>query len=113
MGGPRRPGIVAVITVAIFAIIATHAALRPPRRLQHNDFGGFRNIVPPAQGADANLAQIGAFQANGSIPHTPATVDGVDVRGPGLQASQIPNFYKDASFGAKPANVDAAARAAT
>ena len=103
---------VAVIAVAILAILATGASAAPtPGAYQHNDFGGFRNILPPAQGADANIAQIAAFEANGTYP--PHTSDrqlsmytGLMYATPGLQASQIGNFYKDASFGAKPANVE-------
>lgn len=58
---------VAVIAVAILAIFATGASAAPtPGAYQHNDFGGFRNILPPAQGADANIAQIAAFEANGT-----------------------------------------------
>ncbi|MGH2965559.1 MAG: penicillin acylase family protein [Solirubrobacterales bacterium] len=113
MGGPRRPGTVALIAAAILAACAASASAAPPTPGAYglNDFGGFRNILPPAQGANANFAQVAAFEANGTYP--PHTSDrqlsmytGLMYAAPGLQASQIGNFYKDASFGAKPANIE-------
>jgi acyl-homoserine lactone acylase PvdQ len=104
---------VALIAAAALAAFATSAGAAPPTPGPYgqNDFGGFRNILPPAQGANANLAQIGAFETNGTYP--PHTQDrqlsmytGLMYATPGLQASQISNFYKDASFGVKPANVE-------
>ena len=84
---------------------------RPPGAYKQNDFGGFRNILPPAQGANANANQIAAFEANGTYPpHTSdqqlSMYSNLLYATPGLQASQIPNFYKDASFGVMPANVE-------
>jgi acyl-homoserine lactone acylase PvdQ len=90
---------------------ATASAAPTPGAYQQNDFGGFRNILPPAQGANANAAQIAAFEANGTYP--PHTSDAqLDMyrdllyATPGLQASQIPDFYKDASFGVRPTDVE-------
>jgi acyl-homoserine lactone acylase PvdQ len=82
------------------------SAAPSPSPYRHNDFGGFRNVLPPAQGANANLAQIAAFEANGTYPpHTSdqqlAMYTGLMYATPGLQASQIDDFYKDASFGIK------------
>lgn len=113
MGGSKRPSAICVVVVALLALGAATAGAAPPTpgAYRQNDYGGFRNILPPAQGANANLAQIGAFEANGTYP--PHTSDqqlsmytGLMYATPGLQASQIPSFYKDASFGVKPANVE-------
>jgi len=90
---------------------ATASAAPPtPGAYKQNDFGGFRNILPPAQGANANSNQIAAFEANGTYPpHTSdqqlSMYSNLLYATPGLQASQIQNFYKDASFGVMPAHV--------
>jgi acyl-homoserine lactone acylase PvdQ len=77
---------------------------------QANDFGGFRNILPAGQGQTANALEIGQFLLNGTLP---AHYD--DQRllyqdlihaTPGLTAAQIDDFYKDGSFGVKPADVE-------
>jgi acyl-homoserine lactone acylase PvdQ len=91
---------------------ATASAAPPtPGAYQKNDFGGFRNILPPAQGANANSSQIAAFEANGTYPpHTSgrqlSMYSNLLYATPGLHASQIPSYYKDASFGVKAANVE-------
>jgi acyl-homoserine lactone acylase PvdQ len=109
----RRFSTVALATGALLAFPAATASAAPPTpgAYQQNDFGGFRNILPPAQGANANSNQIAAFEAHGTYP--PHTSDqqlsmyrDLLYSTPGLQASQIPNYYKDASFGVKPANVE-------
>jgi acyl-homoserine lactone acylase PvdQ len=110
MRGFRRL-IIAALATSLVALSAAVASAAPtPGPYQQNDFGGFRNILPPAQGANANASQVAAFQANGTYP--PHTSDqqltmyrDLLYAAPGLTASQIPNFYKDASFGVKPGNV--------
>jgi acyl-homoserine lactone acylase PvdQ len=113
LGGLRRFSAVALATGALLALLAAAASAAPPTpgAYQQNDFGGFRNILPPAQGANANSNQIAAFEANGTYP--PHTSDqqlsmyrDLLYATPGLQASQIPNYYKDASFGVKAADVE-------
>ena len=89
---------------------ATASAAPTPGAYKQNDFGGFRNILPPAQGANANSNQIAAFEANGNYPpHTSdqqlSMYSNLLYATPGLQASQIHNFYKDASFGVMPTHV--------
>lgn len=91
---------------------ATSASAAPtPSPYRHNDFGGFRNILPPAQGKNANASQVAAFQANGTYP--PHTSDrqltmysNLLYATPGLTAAQIGNYFKDASFGVHATNVE-------
>ena len=112
VGDSRRLSIVALLSGALLVLFAATASAAPtPGAYQQNDFGGFRNILPPAQGANANSSQIAAFEANGTYP--PHTSDAqLDMyrdllyATPGLQASQIPDFYKDASFGVRPTDVE-------
>jgi acyl-homoserine lactone acylase PvdQ len=111
LGGFRRLSTVGLATGALLAFSAATASAAPtPGAYKQNDFGGFRNILPPAQGANANSNQIAAFEANGNYPpHTSdqqlSMYSNLLYATPGLQASQIPNFYKDASFGVMPAHV--------
>jgi acyl-homoserine lactone acylase PvdQ len=109
----KRVGVVAMAAAAIAALSVPSASGAPtPSPYRHNDYGGFRNILPPAQGRTANLAQIAAFQANGTYPpHTSdqqlAMYTGLMYATPGLQASEIHTYYKDASFGIQhPANIE-------
>jgi acyl-homoserine lactone acylase PvdQ len=112
VGGRRRFSIVAVATGALLALSAATASAAPPipGAYKQNDFGGFRNILPPAQGANANSNQIAAFEAHGTYPpHTSdqqlSMYSNLLYATPGLQAAQISDYYKDASFGVMPANV--------
>jgi acyl-homoserine lactone acylase PvdQ len=97
--------------LAAFSVATASAAPPTPAPYGHNDHGGFRNILPPAQGANANSKQIADFEADGTYP--PHTSDrqlrmysNLLYATPGLGAAQIPNFYKDATFGVKPARVE-------
>ena len=101
-----------VATAALLAMLAASASAAPtPSPYRHNDFGGFRNILPPAQGKNANASQVAAFQANGTYP--PHTSDrqltmysNLLYATPGLTAAQIGNYFKDASFGVHATNVE-------
>jgi acyl-homoserine lactone acylase PvdQ len=107
----KRVSIVAVTGAAVVALTGASAGAAPqPGAYHKNDFGNFRNILPPAQGANANSAQIAAFEANGTYP--PHTSDqqlsmytNLLYATPGLTHAQIGSYYKDASFGVKAADV--------
>jgi acyl-homoserine lactone acylase PvdQ len=112
VGAFRRLSTAALAISALLAFSPATVGAAPPTpgAYQHNDYLGFRNILPPAQGANANSNQIAAFEAHGTYP--PHTSDqqlsmyrDLLYATPGLQASQIPNYYKDASFGVKAGNV--------
>jgi acyl-homoserine lactone acylase PvdQ len=102
----------AALAISVVAFSAATASAAPtPGPYQQNDYRGFRNILPPAQGANANANQVGAFEANGTYP--PHTSDrqltmyrDLMYATPGLTAAQIPNYYKDASFGVAAGNVE-------
>jgi len=67
-------------------------------------------VLPPAQGTNANLQDIIAFESTGKRP--PHTDDQLDMyanlayAAPGLKRSEIPRYYKDATFGVKPGDVE-------
>ena len=75
-----------------------------------NDYGGFRNILPPGEGTTVNAFGIAGFEANGTMPphydDQRLIYQNLIHAAPGLTSSQIGNFYKDGSFGVKPGNVE-------
>jgi acyl-homoserine lactone acylase PvdQ len=97
----RRIGRVAVIVTA-FACVFAPAAAAQVQPYGTNDFGGFRNILPPGQNGLDNAAQAAAFKAAGTYP--PHANDqlgmysGLTTAVP-ITEAQIPQFYKDATFG--------------
>jgi acyl-homoserine lactone acylase PvdQ len=97
----RRIGRVAVIVVALACVFAP-AAAGQAQPYGSGDYGGFRNILPPGQNGLDNVAQAGAFKAAGTYP--PHATDqlgmysGLTTAVP-ITQSQIPQFYKDATFG--------------
>ena len=92
------------------ALPAGAIAAPPAEPYGKHDAGGFRNVLPPAQGRNANLADIARFESTGQRP--PHTDDQLGMYSnlayavPGLKRSDIPRFYKDATFGVKPGNVE-------
>jgi acyl-homoserine lactone acylase PvdQ len=81
-----------------------------PQPYGANDGGGFRNILPPGENGLDNPVQLAAFEANKTMP--PHSNDQLGMysnllyAAPRLNAAQIPNYFKDASFGVKPGDVE-------
>jgi len=76
-----------------------------PQPYGANDGGGFRNILPPGENGFDNAAQLAAFEANGTRPaHNNDQLgmySNLLYAVPGLTAAQIPNYFKDATFGVR------------
>jgi Penicillin amidase len=75
-----------------------------------NDGGGFRDVLPSGTRGLYNALELGAFIATGqTVPHC---CEQLGMYGdlvyatPGLQAGQIPRFYKDSTFGVRPEDVE-------
>ncbi len=70
----------------------------------------FRNILPPGSNGLANAGQIAAFLATGDRPrHNDDQLDMYEdlvYATPGLKRKQLPNYFKDASFGVRPGDVE-------
>jgi acyl-homoserine lactone acylase PvdQ len=97
----------AALLVALFACTAALGAAEP---YQQNDYKGFWNILPPGENGFDSPAQLLAFEANGARPsHNDDQLamygDLVHVA-PNLKAADISKYYKDGSFGVKPADVE-------
>ena len=77
---------------------------------QTNDYGGFRNILPPGTDGNFNATDAAQFGCCGTYP--PHAVDQLSMyenlvyATPGLTAAQIPNYFKDASFGVPAGQVE-------
>src|SRR5215211_2985831 len=99
-----------VATAVALALPTGAMAAAPPQPYGKHDAGGFRNVLPPAQGANASLQDIIAFEATGRRP--PHSDDQLGMYTnlafavPGLKRSDIPRYFKDATFGVKPGNVE-------
>ena len=99
---------VALVAVALMPGVAA-ADVQP---YQANDYGagGFHNILPPGADGTFNSTDFAQFGLTQTYP--PHATDQLAMYGdlvyntPGLTAAQIPDFFKDASFGVKPENVE-------
>ena len=98
---------------ASFALVPASALAAPvPGAYQDDDFGGgdVYNIVPPGQNGGMNAAEALDFQLNGNRPahqaDQQAMYGDLVYAAPGLQEAQILDFFKDASFGVKPGDVE-------
>lgn len=90
------------MTALLLVAPASPAATEPYRT---GDFGGFRNVLPPGTRGLANAADAAAFNANGTYP--PHANDQFAMYGdlvynsPSLSKQDIPDWFKDGSFGVK------------
>ena len=77
---------------------------------QADDGRGFRNVLPPGQNGLINAPQLGAFAAGGARPaHSNDQLRmyaDLVYATPGISASGLDQFFKDASFGVKPEDVE-------
>ena len=87
-----------------------HAAPPNPQPYGANDAGGFRNVLPPGSNGLVNGTQLIEFLVDGTRPpHNDDQLgmyDDLVYATPGLQASQIGEFFKDASFGVRAGDVE-------
>jgi acyl-homoserine lactone acylase PvdQ len=75
-----------------------------------NDAGGFRNVLPPGEAGTDNVTQFAEFNATGAYPphwtDQQPLYDDLIQGAQGLTNSGISRYYKDATFGVKPADVE-------
>ncbi len=112
LGGPVACALV-ICAVLVVGPAAASAAPPAPGAYQENDYANGRsfNIVPPGQSGFENTADVIDFLANGNRPEH--QYDQNDMYAnlvyatPGLQESQILDYFKDASFGVQPSDIEA------
>ncbi len=104
-------GAVLAIAAAILLGLAPSAvaASSNPAPYGQNDAGGFLNVLPAGEGGLDNSLQFAQFEATGAVP--PYMDDQLPLyenlvyADPTLTPSQVPSYFKDATFGVKPGDV--------
>src|SRR5215203_5576881 len=106
------------LTVALGLVSASNAPGAPPPQQSAapippfgtHDAGGFRNVLPPGEAGTDNAVQFAQFNATGEYPphwiDQQPLYDNLIQGAEGLTNSEISNYYKDATFGVKPADVE-------
>ena len=108
----RGSTLAAGVAVALAGAPTASAAPPAPGGYQQDDFapGSSFNIAPPGQNGFESTTDILNFLGSGTRP--PHQYDQNDMYAdlvyetPGLQESQILDYFKDASFGVEPGNVE-------
>ena len=105
-GGARAIALAAALT-ALLGVPA--ASAQSPAPYGVNDAGGFLNVLPAGEAGVDNAAQLAQFEAAGTIPphfdDQLAMYADLEYAAPTLTNAQVPEYYKDASFGVQDANV--------
>jgi hypothetical protein len=109
-----RRGVVIAVALALALLAAAPAPAEPPRPggYGEDDYGGSTvfNIVPPGQNGLTTASGASAFLSNGTRP--PHQADQNDMyanlvyAAPGLTQAKIKDYFKEASFGIEPGNVE-------
>jgi acyl-homoserine lactone acylase PvdQ len=100
----RGAAVAAGITLALAA--ASGSAAADPAPYGQHDAGGFLNVLPAGEAGVDNAGQLLQFEAAGTIP--PHFNDQLPLyqnlvyADPTLTPSQVPTYFKDATFGIKP-----------
>lgn len=98
------------LLVCALLLFAADAGAAQPQPYGTNDAGGFRNVLPPGEAGVANVFQLAQFEANGSYPRhyddQESLYDGLLYASPSLTEADVPKYYKDATFGVKPEDVE-------
>src|SRR5436305_15240676 len=96
--------------VAAAALFATPAVADPVKPYGANDAGGFRNVLPAGEAGVDTATDFGTFQSSGKRPrHWDDQLPlyaGLLYASPHLKHSQIARYYKDATFGVRPTDVE-------
>ncbi|HEV2875501.1 MAG TPA: penicillin acylase family protein [Thermoleophilaceae bacterium] len=107
----------ATALIVTLGVCASAVAAPPPQPYGTNDAGGFRNILPPGQNGHADAGQVIAFSLTGPLfgtgnevrpPHNNdqlAPYANLVYASPTLAPGDLPRYFKDAGFGARPDDV--------
>jgi acyl-homoserine lactone acylase PvdQ len=107
----RAAGVVAVLATLAMVPAAANAAPPGVGDYQEDDGLGFRNILPPGSDGTVSLAEAQQFLFGGGVrpPHNSDQLDEYDEllqASPTISPSGVDTFFKDASFGIAPGDVD-------
>ncbi|HEY8502742.1 MAG TPA: penicillin acylase family protein [Solirubrobacterales bacterium] len=99
-----------VLALCVLAAFAPGAGAATPQPYGTNDAGGFRNVLPPGENGLATFTQILAFRGTGVLPSHFADqqplYENLLYAAPALTESQIPDYFKDATFGVPAGQVE-------
>jgi len=101
----RLPRAAAATALLAAAALATAPALATAQVQPYgtNNYGTFYNVLPPGTNGLDNAVQLGLYETLGQRPpHNNdqlAMYSNLTTAAPNIQASQITNFFKDATFG--------------
>jgi acyl-homoserine lactone acylase PvdQ len=89
----------------VVAAAGAHTASAAVTPYGTNDAGGFRNVLPPGTAGTNDLADFTAFTLTGARPahsmdQLPLYRD-LEYASPTLTDAQVPDYFKDATFGVK------------
>src|SRR3954447_13511205 len=97
----------AIVAVVLGLAAPASAAVQP---YGTNDAGGFRNVLPPGEQGVDNAVDLAQFSAFGKRPKhwsdQQPLYEGLLYASPSLVHSDIGRFYKDATFGVRPGDVE-------
>jgi acyl-homoserine lactone acylase PvdQ len=100
----------ALAVLAIATLLAPAAPAATPAPYGSNDAGGFRNVLPPGENGLSSLSQLLAFRGTGALPPHFADqqplYENLLYASPALSEEQIPLYFKDATFGVPPGQVE-------
>jgi acyl-homoserine lactone acylase PvdQ len=107
----RKAGGLTALVAALVALVITPAsadvAVQP---YGTNDYGGFRDILPPGTNGLDDPLQLAQFEAAKQRPaHNDDQLSmyaNLLYATPGLQQQDIPRYFKDATFGVRPGDVE-------
>jgi len=101
----------AALTAALAAALLPAAAVAAvPQPYGTNDAGGFRNVLPPGQTGNVTPLQLAQNQATGARPRNfdnqLSLYTDLLYASPTLTDADVPKYFKDATFGVKPEDVE-------
>jgi hypothetical protein len=101
---------VAALAAALFVVVVTTGPARAQvQPYGTDDFGGFHDVLPPGTNGLANAPQLAAFLGLGRRPgHSDDQLSmyrDLIYATPGLQAQDIPKYFKDSTFGVQDADI--------
>ncbi len=92
-----------LISLLAVVLVGPAAAVAAPQPYGTNDAGGFRNVLPPGANGFDSFQDIFVFKGKGTLPPHFADqqplYENLLYASPALTEDQIPNYYKDATFG--------------
>jgi len=108
---PRRVLAPLVLLLALFAIGPASATAAAPEPYGANDAGGFRNVLPPGENGTADFAEVLASRGSAHLlpPHfadQQPLYESLLYASPTLSEDQLPNYFKDATFGVPAGEVE-------